>query len=199
MFTQALWSSFRILGLRAGPEDFPYDPGNGLTAACVALGIVVNAAAAAALDIPLAPAIVLGAATAGALGLYARLVLRARQLGNRIQQTFNSLLTTSSLVTLAMTVIIVPYRPMLPELREIEKHIKENPQTFDPSTIPLSLVLLSFLMIGVLLWQLAVTGHILRRAANLRLAAGILVTLLCMFSVACVKGFFSTLMSLPPN
>jgi hypothetical protein len=190
MFNQALWTSFRILGFRAGPEDFPYDASGRLTYACIALALLANAALAA-LELEPVGALVLGAATVGALGLYTRIVLRARQLQNRIQQSFNALLITSSTLSLAL---ILPLRQMLPALTEFAKRVAAHPEAMqDPASAPQLPPLLVLLVMGLLVWQFAVTAHIFRRAANVRAAGGIFLALLCILTVMCFKVFFGAL------
>ncbi|MBL6750656.1 MAG: hypothetical protein ISP90_09040 [Nevskia sp.] len=190
MFTQALSITFRILGFRAGPEDFPYDASARLTYACVALGVLASAALAA-LELTVPGALLLGVATVGALGLYTRVVLRARKLENRIQQTFNALLATSSMLSLAL---IFPLQQMLPALNVFAERLKTHPELLqDPNSAPLLPMHLVLLAMVLLVWQFAVTAHILRRAANLRMAGGIFLALLCVLTVLCFKVFFSAL------
>ncbi len=205
MLPQAFWISLRVLFFRAGPEDLPYDSGRVLSFACIVFGVLANSAVAmisaqGALQThtltampPAAFMVVVGVAAVLAMGLFTRLALQARQLENRFQQTFNTLLLTSSVLSLVM---VPPMRLMIPLLSLFQK-LEAHPELAnDPATIaalpPWSL-LLSLLLLGLLVWQFAVTAYIYRRAANVKVGGGILIALLCVFSIASFKSLFSLL------
>ncbi|MBV8063252.1 MAG: hypothetical protein JOY51_06625 [Nevskia sp.] len=209
MLPQAFWISLRILFFRSGPEDLPYDQGRVLSIACIAFGVLVNAALAtisaqAAVETHLLSAaaspiqvLAVGAVAVLAMGLFTRLALQARRLDNRFQQTFNALLLTSSLISLLM---VFPSQQSLPHLLEMNEYLaqlSEHPeQLADPAHAPLlspAATFWSLLLSGLLVWQFAVTIFIYRRAANVRTGGGILIALLCLLSIASFKALFATL------
>ena len=191
MLPQAFWTSLRILVFRAGPEDLPYDASHRLTALCIGFAVLANSAVAA-LELPLLPAFLLGGVAVAALGFFTRVALRARQLDNRFQQTFNALLVTSSLLGLAL---LLPLRQLLPLIQEMAKKLQTNPELLnDPANVPLlpgGPVLLAMLL---LVWQFAVTAFIYRRAANTKVAGGILIALLCVLTIMSFKLMFGALL-----
>jgi hypothetical protein len=210
MLPQAFWTSFRILIFRAGPEDFPYDGSNRISAACIAFAVLVNAALAAvagqvgvlmkAMDAPppLWADVLLGGVSVGAMGLFTRFALRTRQLENRFQQTFNALLATSSLLSLLMVLPIRELLPFLPVAQALSDKLAANPDLVnDPNAmavLPDWTKLLSLLVPVLLAWQFAVTAFIYRRAANTRMGGGVLIALLCALTVMSCKDIFELLL-----
>jgi len=191
MLPQAFWTSLRILVFRAGPEDLPYDASHRLTMLCVAFAVLVNSALAA-LELPLLPALLLGGVAVAAMGFFTRVALRARQFDNRFQQTFNALLVTSSLLSLA---VLLPLRQLTPAMEDLAKKLQANPDLLnDPANVPLlpgGPVMLAMLL---LIWQFAVTAFIYRRAVNTRTAGGIFIALLCVLTIMSFKVMFSALL-----
>jgi hypothetical protein len=180
MFYQALIVTLRILTFRAGPQDFPYAQQPALTYVCVAFAVLANAAVAR-LVAPWSAALALGVVVVAALWLYTRLALRMRGLDNRLQQTFNSLLTTSSVLTLALW---PPAARLVPAMQQMLEQLAKNPDAMQhPESLPQmngSLVLLIYL---ILFWQFAVTVNIFRHATDTRPLGGVLIALLCVFNV----------------
>lgn len=210
MLPQAFWTSLRILVFRSGPEDFPYDVRNRLGIACIAFGILANAALAAMMGQvavltktvtvtpPLWADIVFGLVSVGAMGLFTRVALRARQLDSRFQQTFNALLATSSVLALLMILPIRQLLPFMPVAQELSRKLATNPELAnDPaamSVFPGWAVLFSLMMPALLAWQFAVTAFIYRRAANTKAAGGIFIALLCVLTVLSFRDIFSILL-----
>jgi len=209
MLPQAFWISLRILLFRSGPEDFPYDNGRVLSTACIAFGVLVNAAVAmvsaqAAVEMHALQALpsmlfmlAVGSAAVLAMGLFTRLALQARQLDNRFQQTFNALLVTSSILSLVMVPPIRVLIPLLGVAEALRAKLEAHPELAnDPATLaalpPWSL-LVTLLLPWLLIWQFAVTAFIYRRAANVKTGGGILIALLCLLSIASFKALFATL------
>jgi hypothetical protein len=209
MLPQAFWTSLRILFFRSGPEDFPYDPGRSLSIACIAFGLLANAALAMAMGelavrmhavtIPTTVVLAIAVAVASvlAMGLFTRLALQVRQLDNRYQQTFNALLMTSSILSLALVPLVHLLAPLMPIAQELNEKLAANPGLAqDPDTLsalPGWSVLLMLVMPWLVVWQFAVTSFIYRRAANVRTGGGILIALLCVFSIASFKALFAAL------
>jgi len=210
MLPQAFWTSLRILLFRAGPEDFPYDASKRLSVACIAFGVLVNAAlavVAAEMGVlvkaltetpPFWADLVLGAVSVAAMGLFTRVALRARQLESRFQQTFNALLVTSSTLGLLMVLPIRQLLPFLPVAQELSKKLTANPDLVNNPSVMSALpgwTLLFSLMIPALLgWQFAVSAFIYRRAANTKAGGGIFIALLCVLTVLSFKDIFSLLL-----
>lgn len=210
MLPQAFWTSFRILAFRAGPEDFPFDPGRRLSLACIAFGVLVNAALASVagqvavltkvliMTPPLWSDVVLGVVSVAAMGLCTRVVLRARQLDNRFQQTFNALLATSSVLGLLMVYPIMQLLPFLPVAQDLRARLLAHPELVDDpaamTAVPGWTLLFSLMMVVLPIWQFAVSAFIYRRAANTRASGGIFIALLCLLTVMSAKDIFSALL-----
>jgi len=210
MLPQAFWTSLRILVFRSGPEDFPYETGKRLSAACIAFGVLANAALAAVMGQmavslkvlsqapPLWADVVLGVVSVGAMGLFTRVVLRARQLESRFQQTFNALLATSSILSLLLVFPILQLLPFLPVVQELRKKMLANPDLInDPaatSGVPAWTLLFWLMTLALPIWQFAVTAFVYRRAANTRTGGGIFIALLCLLVVMSFKDIFSVLL-----
>lgn len=163
MFAQVLSATLRILSFRAGPEDFPFDASRRLTAICLIFALLVNTLFVALLS-PLIFAFVSAAMNVGLLALLTRSALAARKLDNRFQQTFNALLLTTSLLTLAMTPF---WAQLAPILLEIARLASKNPDLLNhPEQWPQMSGLANFLLAALGFWQIAVIGHIFYRAAG---------------------------------
>lgn len=162
MFVQVINATLRILFFRAGPQDFPFAPG--LTQACVALAAVANALVFSQV-LPLPMSVAMAAAMVAAVALVTHSVLKARKFSNRFQQTFNALLATTSVLTLAL---LPPFVQVAPQIIELAKH----PELLgNPDAVHLSAVALFFMNL-VNFWNFAVTAHIFRHAAGVNLWIG---------------------------
>lgn len=205
MLPQAFWISLRVLFFRSGPEDLPYDQGRVLSVACIAFGVLANSAVAMvsaqggvqvqilkAMPSPLV-ILAIGAAAVAAIGLFTRLMLQTRQLGNRFQQTFNTLLLTNSITSL----VIIPPMQLLIPLEPLFEKIRAHPElAHDPATVaalPGWAVQVSMLLICLLVWQFAVTSFVYRRAANVQVGGAIFLALMCDLSIASFKSIISVL------
>jgi hypothetical protein len=165
MLSQALNATFRILLFRAGPQDFPF--AQGLMPLCIALAAGANALMLAQV-LPVPMAIAMALAMVAAMALVTRSVLRARNLLNRYQQTFNALLATTAVLTLALLPAFVQ---MAPAVMQIAK----NPQlleTPDAVKVPAFGV---FWMNLLNIWNFAVTAHIFRHAAGVQMWVGLFI------------------------
>ncbi|QHS10110.1 hypothetical protein [Sinimarinibacterium sp. NLF-5-8] len=168
MFAPILIASLRILGFRAGPQDFPFD--ERLTTPLVAFAVMANSVIFVQV-LPLATSLAMAAAMVAATALMTRSILNARQLGARFTQTFHALLATSALLMLMLAPL---FAQMVPVLREVQA---------DPSLLehPESLKMpqgVAFLMNLINFWSFVVTAHIFRHAANIRMWGALLVALL---------------------
>lgn len=162
MFAQVINATLRILFFRAGPQDFPY--ANGLTQACVALAVAANALVFSQV-LPLSMAIAMAIAMVAAVSLVTQSVLRARKLSNRFQQTFNAMLATTSLLTLAL---LPPFAHIAPQILEVTKNpeLLNNPEALNISSTAVFIINL------VNFWNFTVTAHIYRHAAGVNLWVG---------------------------
>lgn len=169
MLTQAATATLRILLFRAGPQDFPYSPR--LTRVLLPVALLVNYAVLAVALPSAALAVIMAAAMVIGMGIAVRSVLRLRSLDSRYTQTYHALLSTSATLTL---VLILPMAQIAPELRALA----ENPQLLDQGPSSVRLPTGPTVMINLLnLWNFAVTAHIFRHAAGVRLWVGGLVAL----------------------
>lgn len=165
MLSSVLNATFRILFFRAGPEDFPY--AKGLTLWCIAAATGANAAMLAqVLPVPIAVAMAL--AMIGATALVTRSVLRVRDLLNRFQQTFNALLATTAVLSLALLPVFVQLAPIVMEVAK-NPEVLANP---DAVKVPAFGV---FWMNLLNFWNFAVTAHIFRHSAGVNLWVGLFI------------------------
>ncbi|MDE2150053.1 MAG: hypothetical protein KGJ55_09545 [Gammaproteobacteria bacterium] len=180
MFGTLLTTTVRLLLFRAGPQDFPYSGAPPLIWGCVAFGILSNAVVAH-LVAPWPAALALGAVVIAALWLFTRVTLRLRGFDNRVQQTFNALVMTSSVLTLALW---LPATKLMPVMQKILEKLSKNPHLLQqPEALPQmdgNLVLAMYLL---LIWQFAVTANIFRHATDSRPLGGVMIALLCVISV----------------
>lgn len=173
MFAQILAITFRLLGFRAGPQDFPYDPR-------LTKPLVLFAAAANLLVfiqvLPLPSALAMAAAMVGAMALVTRSMLRARAVPERFNQTFNALLATSGVLTAALVPLFVQLIPGLQKIAE-SPELLNDPEALRP-LMPQGVV---FLMNLLNFWNFAVTAHIFRHAGNVSLWLGLIIALIAAF------------------
>ena len=179
MLTNALATTFRILLFRAGPQDMPYHPGLARLAAFAAI------ATNAMLMAQLAPAwLALLVSIAAVLGvvLATEMILRARDLSNRAQQTLSALLATSTVINLLM---LLPMTQIAPHLAELSKH-PELLKKPDSVRLPM----LPVLGVDALnIWGLAISAHIFRNAADTKVLGGVGLALICALTVLMVVFF----------
>jgi hypothetical protein len=184
MFNETLSAAVRILFFRAGPQDFPY--ASGIRPVLLLLGAVSNAIMFAQV---LPPAMAGGIAVAmiAGMALVVRWTLRLRNLGNRFQQTFDALLATNILLTLAL---LPPFAHIAPQLMDLTKHpeMLQNPDAVKLPALPV------LLMNVINFWNFAVTAHIFRHAANVNLWVGFVIAFVAagiMLFIGVVGGTFT--------
>jgi hypothetical protein len=193
MLPQAFWISLRILIFRAGPEDLPFDPSPRLTRVAL-LFAMLSFAAFFALTLPPPAAGAASAVAAAALWLVTRVTLRLRKLENRFQQTFNSLLITSALLTLAM---IPPFSQLAPVIVELYAQLRKNPDVANhPENWPQPSAAASLLFDVLCLWQLVVCSRIYGRAAATGSLGGLGISLLSIIAMSMLMLFAAPLISL---
>lgn len=184
MFTEALNATIRILFFRAGPQDFPYT-----TSLRPVLLLLAAATNAFMFSQVLPPTMATGIAIAmiAGMALVLRWTLRLRNLSNRFQQSFDSLLATTTVLTLAL---LPPFMQLAPQLLELTKH-PETLQNADAVKMPAVPVLVMNILN---FWNFAVTAHIFRHAANVNLWAGFLIAFIAasiMLFIGVVGGTFA--------
>jgi hypothetical protein len=184
MFNEALSAAVRILFFRAGPQDFPY--ASGLRPILLLLAVASNAFMFSRV-LPPAMAVGIAIAMIGGMALVVRWTLRLRNLSNRFQQTFDALLATTILLTLAL---LPPFVQVAPQLLDLTKHpeILQNPDAVKLPGVPVLLMnLINF-------WNFAVTAHIFRHAANVNLWVGFVIAFVMasiMLFIGVVGGTFT--------
>jgi hypothetical protein len=154
MFAQAATITLRILGFRAGPQDFPYSVP--LAQALPPLAILVTYLE---YRFTLPPAVSLAQAVAAiaALAFFTYQLLRLRALTARFQQALNALLATGIVLTLLLLPAVAILAPYV-------KQIAADPDLIGKLQVPaLPTLLAAFLS----LWNLAVSAHIYRNALNI--------------------------------
>ena len=180
MFAQALRVTFRILVLRAGPEDFPYDQRPGLTAACVAFCLLANAALLQVI-LPWADALLSSLANIAFLGLFLRFSLALRRMDSRFQQGFNALMMTGGVLALAMLPLFAQFAPELMKLMQAlqaDPALKDHPERW-PQVPAMPLRLFAVLA----LWQLVIVCRIFKAAAGVGVMLALLGTLFMLYAL----------------
>jgi hypothetical protein len=183
MLSQMLNATLRILFFRAGPQDFPYAPrlASSVALLCGLANVIVFSAIA-----PVPLALIAVSAMLGALALVTQSVLRARQMQNRFQQTFNSLVVTTTVLNLLLLPALLQVSPLL-------KLLAQQPEMLDhPES--LNIAPGAALVINVVnIWNFAVTAHIFRHAVDTRLSLGVLMALIAAFVVLFMVAFSGAL------
>lgn len=183
MYAQTFAVTLRILGFRAGPQDFPFDPR--LTAPLMLLAGLANFLVFVQV-LPVVSSAAMAAAMIAATALVTRSVLRARDLLSRYNQTFNALLATAA----ALTFMLLPlFAQVAPSLREVAAN-PELLEQADALKLPQGVV---FLMNLLNFWNFGVTAHIFRHAANVQLWVGVVIALIIAFVVLFFVAFAGTL------
>lgn len=170
--------TLRALILRAGPQDFPFDPR--LTAPLALFAGAANAAMFAQV-LPLGSAVAMAAALVAGLALITRTLLRMRKLEARAQQTLAALLATNALLTLALV-------PLFMQVAPVFKLIAENPALLEqPDAVKMPQGI-AFVMNVLNLWSFVVTASIFRHAANVSLGIGFLLAFVSALSLLMFVG-----------
>ncbi|MBI2382787.1 MAG: hypothetical protein HYV18_01765 [Gammaproteobacteria bacterium] len=172
MLAQTAWSTLWLLMFRAGPQDFPSSPR--LLHALAPLAVLANFLVFRTASLPAATALVMAVAAVAALAFVTRTLLRSRGLESRFQQTFDALLATNAILTLAL---LLPLQLVAPVLIEVAK----DPQLLQhPPALPQTAV---WTMNLLNIWNFAVTAHIFRHACGVNLWMGALVALIVTLAV----------------
>lgn len=199
MFASVLAATINLLTFRSGPQDFPYAPG--LTPWTMAFAVAANLSVFAQI-IPLPLALLMAVMMVLGLALVTRVLLRARQLEPRYNQTLNSLLVTSGLLTLALAPLFASVAPLL---REMAAAMEQSTQAMGGSggsagvaegvaapeiALPQGTM---FLMNLLNFWNFAVSASIYRQAANVNILFGLLIALAAALSVMFFVIVFASL------
>lgn len=183
MFNEVLSATLRILFFRAGPQDFPFAVG--IRPALLLLATVANALVFGQI-LPTSMALGIAVAMLGGMALVVRWTLRLRNLSSRFQQTFDALLATTLLLTLAA---VIPFSQVAPQLLELTK----NPEALKNAEAA-KLPAMPVLMMNLLnFWNFAITAHIFRHAANVPIWVGFLIAFVAgsiMLFIGVIGGTF---------
>lgn len=170
----------RIMLFRAGPQDLPY------SAALTRLVVPATIAALFLqyrLTLPTLQAAVHALAAVAVVAAYTHLLLQARGLLNRLQQTLNSLYITGS----AMTLLLLP---MLSALAPHMLRIAENPELARSEPLP---GIPALAVVALSVWNFLISAHIYRHALDTRFGVGALVALLGVIVTISIAGALSAL------
>lgn len=181
MLQQALAATLNILLFRAGPQDFPFGPR--LAPWVVAPAIVIYTLFFSQLfDTPMA--LVVSLIAVAGISLQVRVVLKLRRLPNRVPQTTQALIATMSMLTLALLFPFAQIAPQLIALAQLPPEVLQQspPQLELPAAAAITINLLS-------IWRFAVAANVYRHAADVSLAMGALIALLCELSLPLLMMF----------
>lgn len=154
MFAQAATITLRILGFKAGPQDFPYSSqlAQALPPLAILLGYLEYS-----FTLPPAASLAQAVASIAALAFFTHQLLRLRAQTARFQQTFGALLATGIVLTLLLLPAVAILAPSV-------QQIAANPDLIGRLQVPALPTLLAALLS---LWNLAVSAHIYRHALNI--------------------------------
>lgn len=183
MLASLLNVTLRAITLRAGPQDYPFDPRLTLPAAVVA--VLINLLMFAQV-LPMPTAVLMAVTMVGGLGFIAQTLLRLRKLDSRFHQTYLALLTTNALLTLALVPLFVQMAPLLKEIAENPALLEKPDQVKAPQGIAFAMNLLN-------LWNFVVTGSIFRHAMNSSLGIGLLLAFISAFVLLMFVAFAGTI------
>lgn len=177
MLTQIAATIWRILLLRAGPQDLPYS--RALTQWVVAAALLAEFAQYR-LTLAAGSAIVHSLVSIAALAGFIFLLLQIRGLASRTQQTVNALFASGS----ALTVLLLPpLWAITPQMLRIA----QDPELARSETLP---ALPALLVMAFTLWNFMVAAHIFRHALNASFAVGAAIALLAaLVTVSFASGF----------
>ncbi len=179
MFNQVLSVTVRLLFFKAGPQDFPYAPQIGRI--IMPLAFVANYLVFSQV-LPTAMAVVMGLAMIAGVAVATRGILRMRKLEERFQQTFHALLATSFAFTCAL---IIPFSQIAPILLDYTS----DPEALASGVAPELPAGPAFVINLLNFWNLAVSAHIYRHAANVNIWIGVLVAFLVAAAILFVVVF----------
>lgn len=201
MLSEAFQATLKILLFRSGPADFPYSESPALSRGCIGLGVVATAAVLGQM-VPLAMALASGVVATAGLSMFVRTVLRLRGLEPRYVQTRNSLLATGSVLLLIMSLPMAAIMPGMTSFLESLRTAQEAapagsaPLSIGPEQLPDLPAGASLLLDLLTIWFFAVTGHVLRLAANVGYFASGLLALLGVINVVLLVAFAAPLLKL---
>lgn len=191
MFATLFALAPRLLLFRAGPQDLPFS--TQLTPWLIAFVVFANLTVTGQL-LPLPLVTLMAALGIAATGLVTHAFLRARNLVNRYNQTFNALLLSGGVLLLLMAPLFTFAVPML-------KAITANPELLQQPDALMKLrppVIVNLLLDLLFFWNFAITAHIYRHAGDMRMGGGVLMALvlllfmffMVMFGTALFGGLF---------
>lgn len=189
MLTQAVAATAQLLVFRSGPQDFPYSTTPGLGRHCLLFAVVAVALPAALADGLLA-GLASGAMIVAGLAVFTRLLLRLRQLPNRFQQTFNSLLCVSGalcLLALPAWLAILPAMQAVAAKLAADPTIGQSPERMAALQSELQAGMPSWavmLIFALSLWQFVVSARLFSKATDTGSLAGVGMALLCQLNLA---------------
>lgn len=186
----------RLLLFRAGPQDLPFSAQ--ITPWLIAFAVFANLVVLGQ-AMPLLLVVLISLLVVGAVALVTHAFLRSRNFGNRFNQTFNALLLTGGVLTLLMAPLFSFVVPALKVLAA-DPELMQNPEALGSLRPP---VIVSLLLDLLFVWHFAVSVHIYRQAGELRLGAGVLLTLalvlFTLFTVSFGIVLFGGLLPQPPS
>ncbi len=181
MLTELARTTLKLLQFRAGPQDFPFSLQATRTVVMVAVAVSYFQYR---LTLPPLPALVHALVSLGVMAALTWQLLNWRRVGNRAQQTINSLFATGSALTILLLPLLTAVAPQIIKMAE-------TPDTATTEALP-PLPMLGLLALS--LWSLAVSANIYRHALNLPLMMGLLASLFTALVSVSVAGTISGLL-----
>lgn len=164
MLASLVRTTIDILLLRKGPQDMPV--ANEALIQAAALYVLANSAALATLSVPIIGAVLMAMLALGVPVIFAWLLLRLTGFANRFVQTLAALLATEAVFTL---LLLGPLSVILP-YAQIAAETGTPPEVMLPG-------LMSYAVLGLIIWAVVVMGHILKHALDIAMTGGVLIAL----------------------
>ncbi len=163
MFASLAQTLSQLMLLRAGPQDLPAGPGILQFATVLYL---LSAVGKLLLINPVLAAFAQALLSIVVLWGYLRVILNARKIPERFNQTFSALLLTSAVIGILMLGPLSALTPMLLQIAE--------GGNIEAIEVP---AMAAYAWLGLSLWGLTLAGHIFRHALDTSLGVGMLVAL----------------------
>lgn len=184
MFSNVLNATLRILLFRGGPQDLPFAPN--LMPLLLAAAVLANVLLFGLL-LPVGLAMVISVMLIASIGFSTRQVLRLRKLEPRFQQTYNALLATGTVLTLAQIPLMAQLAPEMLRVLQLSAQALEQQQQLGagaaagpllpPQDMPQFSGPLVFLLNMLSFWNFAVQAYIFRQATEVSLWIGAFIAL----------------------
>ncbi len=163
-----IYTFWQVCTFKVGPQDLP-SSNNLLFSSILAYGLV--SVLIAALSLPLGQALASGVLDVALVGAMTQLLLWIRELNSRFYQTFIALMGSGAIIGFIAWPLLI-------------MQVQAGEQ---------AMVLPSLIIVGLMIWNVAIVAHILRHTIDSPFFVGVGMALIYMYvSVSIMNSLFST-------